>query len=220
MPFRKRSRQRMRKPASALKVAKRALSKVNSLSKKTEVKTSQVFSAQTIVGDAAHAITTRISSISAGSGRDQRVGNRITGKYGHIHGSVLFNSAASTPDNQWCRIAIFYDKATNETTEPTVFNSVASTDLLEGNSFVSNFNTQTRNRYKLLKVINIQRDSQLSMGQEHYFKNSFKMPSRIEYNGSTGTDESKNCVWFAAWSGDQLNSPSLFRTVRIWYTDE
>lgn len=214
--FKSRTNKRSRKNVS---IARRALTKVNKLSRRIEKKTSQTITATTAVADPTNAILERVTSISQGDGRDTRDGNKITGLYGHIHGSVKFNSNATTPNNQWTRIAIFTDRFTNENAPPTVLASVAATDLLEGTSYVSNFNLQTYSRYKLLKVINIQRDTSLSMDQEYYFKGTFKLPKDIRYNGASGTDESKNCVWLAAWSNDAFNSPTLFRTVRIWYKD-
>lgn len=214
--FKSRTNKRRRKNVS---IARRALTKVNKLSRRVEKKTSRTISTTSTVADPTNATLERVSNIALGDGRDQRDGNKITGMYGHIHGSVKFNSNATTPDNQWIRIAIFQDRFTNETSPPTVLDSVSATDLLEGSTYVSNFNLQTYPRYKLLKVINIQRDTQQSMDYEYYFKGTFKLPKDIKYNGNAGTDESKNAVWLAAWSNDAFNSPTLFRTVRIWYKD-
>jgi len=207
---------------SARKAAFTALRKVKSVERKIERKTAVTIDTGSLNVNQANGtynLNESIVGVATGDGRDHREGNKISPSSFKFHGDIIWHSLAG--NDQWLRLVIVQDLRTIQGSGPTIFIGDTDKDVIDNNGFLSEFNLQTRNRYRVLYNKHFKYNTAKDIAEPVYFTGRIKLPKTVEYNGSAATDLSKNGVWALAWgSTSATTTPIKLRLYgRMWYTD-
>lgn len=146
--------------------------------------------------------------IVAGSGRDQRTGNRVTFDSCEIRMSAAVNTAGA--NEQLCRFVIVQDLQTVNSTIPTT-NQIVNSDVRSGESL------NDKGRFKVLFDKSFQL-SKLSLTSEFLY---YKVPMKIttEWVANTGPQHSKNGIFCLFISNVAASAPSMDYNFRMNYID-
>lgn len=221
--FRSRAKGRKGYRASSMstrKAAFSALRKVNKVKKQIERKTAITQVVATTIGPPGGSqLLQQVTGVATGDGRDDREGNKISPTSMHIWGYLQWNSAGG--NDQWVRMMVIQDRATQSTSNPTVHTGTTATDLMASNSFMSEFNLQTRNRYKVLYSKHYKFNTAKNVGEAVYFSKRFKLPSVVEFNGNGVNDRKKNACWMVMYTGSSGTTYpiTINYSARMNYTD-
>lgn len=207
---------------SARKAAFTALRKVKSVERKIERKTRVTLDTGLLqINNMGGTYNMRSSCVGVqiGDGRDQRDGNKISPSSMKFHGDITWHGTGG--QDQWLRVVIIQDLRTQEPNGPILFSGSTDVDLMSNNGFLSEFNLQTRSRYKVLYNKHFKFDTKKSVAEPIYFTGRIALPKEIKFNGSNTGDIAKNNVWVYAWGSSSASTlPIALRFYsRMWYTD-
>lgn len=206
----------------ARKAAFTALRKVNKIQRRIERKTRVTLDTGALYINnlgGTYNMRSACVGVASGDGRDNRDGNKISPSVLHFHGDVTWNGLGG--NDQWLRVIVVQDRDTIEGVGPVLYTPDKNVDIIESNGFLSEFNIQTKNRYKVLYNKHFKFNTSKDIGEAIYFTRRIKLPSVVEFNGTAVGDVSKNNCWVFAWgSSSAATNPITFRFYsRMYYTD-
>jgi len=175
-------------------------------------------------------VTTLMSSIAAGAGVNQRVGENVQIKYIEMHFEAIFagSVASSTNDNPSYRVYIVQDKQQVPNVSP------ALSDLVDQPSTptVQLFNVQEQKRFRVIYDSGPQvcvfgtaagvGNSSIALSSRILLNIKKRVSISTEFNGTANTNIQKNGIYFIV-STDMLAAAvpcfDYFATSRIGYID-
>lgn len=191
------------KASKALALAKKAQA-----STRQELKYHEVSSGATLMGPAGVVFLGQVTSLSGGTGSNQRIGNAVKPKSIVLRLNTLYNPLAET-GGQLYRIIVFQNLLTGSPAAVTEYLNTARYDSFK--SIDNRFNTKTLY------------DQTFSVTQDNPQRNhliKLKVPKPIYYPGATTTPE-KNGVYIICISNEVtlLNSPFIQGRARFFFTE-
>lgn len=200
-------RARAKRRTGTAAVAQQALTLAKKANKQ-ELKYHEVSQGASLIGPSGLIFMNAITSLSAGTGSNQRIGNAVNPKSVKLRLSALYNPLAASA-GQLYRIIIFQNLLSGSPAAVTDYLLTANFYAMK--SIDNRFNTRTL--YD--KVFSVTNDSPQ---RSHLI--SVKIPKPIYYPGATTTPE-KNGVFIIAISNEVtlLNAPTLEGTGRFFFTE-
>lgn len=205
---RRRGRKR-RRTGSALGIAKKALSKVRHLERKTESKAKD-YTYTVIAGVSTSGFVTNLSLIGQGDTREDRDGNKISPSMLSLNFQWLGDASATS---DMYRVIVFRDRRQVVATTPLML------EVLVQSNPLSQFNYGFKHRWKVVydEVFTGANDAAIRLSFTRFVKIRLNLPMRW----SAGTDTSivANGLYMLVISNLAANLPEFGFTGRLHYTD-
>lgn len=135
-------------------------------------------------------IVTHLTPIATGDDPDERNGTSVLARFLNIRGEIRWNTSSPY---QRCRIVIIRDNQQVDDTSPTL------TEIFNENNPLSHLSVADPGRFKILAQRNFTADMQKLTTSFHI---TYKMQYHLRFNGTAGTDISKNGTYLCLMTSD------------------
>lgn len=150
----------------------------------------------------------RLVDLAAGTGRDERQGNKVTYNSMDIKYKWVANTGGAS--SQLCRVLIFCDLQQSLASTPTIAN-VLETDILSGLAL------DRRDRFKVLYDKTLY--TTLTGENSRYIEASPKFNITSEWASAASTNIAKNGIYMILLSDSAASGPSISYNIRMNFTD-